>query len=87
MRVELVEGREVLDDEAFALVVGFFAGTLVLDFVWGFGFADAEVEGPAVTEDCRLGGLKGSCLLFWAGWRSGGMVGVCDGYVMLVLFF
>ena len=86
MRVELVEGREILDDEAFALVVG-FTETLDLDLGLGFGFglevdadADADVEGPAVAEDCRLGGLKGSCLLFWAGWRSGGMVRVCNGY-------
>lgn len=86
--MDVIEGRAVLDDEAFAMVVA-FADTLDVDLGLGFEFglevdadvdADADVEGPAVADDCRLGGLKGSCLLFWAGWRSGGIVRVCNGY-------
>ena len=77
-------GRADLDEEAFAglgaclvvglvvaLVLGFSAG-LALDLLVVAAAVDDDDAGAAV-EEVRLGGLKGSCLRFCAGFRSGGM--------------
>lgn len=76
-------GRADLDEEALAdASFGFgprlLAAVVVVDFVvalpLGLLVVDDDDAGAAAVEEVRLGGLKGSCLRFCAGFRSGGMV-------------
>lgn len=88
-------GRADLDDEALAgasfglgprlVVVVDFVVALALGLLVAAAAVDDDDAGAAAVEEVRLGGLKGSCLRFCAGFRSEGMV--CWVFILMVLAF